>query len=240
MADVGLPLIDVRELATGYRDRQVLHEVNLAVPAGSVVALIGHNGAGKSTLLKALFGLLPAWSGHIMYDGSRTRLQPHALLKRGVVYVPQGGRVFTHITVRENIEIGLTALVARNDTKPGLERALAAFPALKRRLTQIAGTLSGGEKQMLSLASAVALRPRVLLVDEPSLGLAASLVPETLERLGRSNRDDKVTLLIAEQKVREVLGISGLACCLKLGRVTFVGPAGELLADTEKLRSVFL
>jgi branched-chain amino acid transport system ATP-binding protein len=161
------------------------------------------------------------------------------LLKAGIAYVPQGNRVFTDLTVYENLEMGGVTLPTKQALKAGIERAFTLFPHLKDHLQQRAGTLSGGEKQMLALANALVLFPRMLLLDEPSLGLAPPLVTDALHRIRQISRDDGVTVLIVEQKVREVLKIAARVYVLRNGRVSFTGPAAEL-QDDAKLREVYL
>jgi branched-chain amino acid transport system ATP-binding protein len=234
-------LLGISNLVTGYGKKQVLNGVSLEVPAGGIVALIGHNGAGKSTLLKAVFGLLPVWQGSVAYDGRQLNgAKPRDLLRAGMAYIPQGNRVFTDLTVQENLQVGGVTLSNKQRLKEGIERALATFPILKERLQQRAGTLSGGEKQVLALANALVLSPRLLLLDEPSLGLAPQMVTEALDRIRQLNRDQGISMLIVEQKVREVLEVCHSVCCLKLGKVTYSGPPQELKSNPDKLRQVFL
>jgi branched-chain amino acid transport system ATP-binding protein len=241
MSDSGShAFLDVANLITGYGKKQVIDGVSLSVGTGEIVALIGHNGAGKSTLLKAVFGLIPVWSGEVRFNGALWRKPtPRALLRAGVAYVPQGNRVFTDLTVRENLEMGGVTLPDKQSVKDGIERVFTLFPMLKARLKQRAGTLSGGEKQMLSLANALILSPKMLLLDEPSLGLASPLVSDALSRIKEINQDSGVTVLIVEQKVREVLKIADRVVVLRIGRVSFDGPATEL-SDDRKLKDVFL
>jgi len=230
----------VADLVTGYGKKQVVNGVSLAVGRGEIVALIGHNGAGKSTLLKAVFGLIPIWQGQVFLDGQAVRSpKPRELLRAGASYVPQGNRVFTDLTVRENLEMGGVTLPDRQRLREGMTRVFTLFPALKERLTQRAGTLSGGEKQMLALGNALILSPRVLLLDEPSLGLAPLLVSEALGRIQQISRDSGVTVLIVEQKVREVLKIAQRVCVLRNGRVSFIGATDELKSE-QRLREVYL
>jgi branched-chain amino acid transport system ATP-binding protein len=234
------PFLDISNLIAGYGKKEVINGVSLSVVAGEIVALIGHNGAGKSTLLKAVFGLIPIWSGEMHLNGALWRQPaPRALLRAGVAYVPQGNRVFTDLTVYENLEIGGVTLPNKQSVKDGIERVFTLFPMLKNRLKQRAGTLSGGEKQMLSLANALVLAPKMLLLDEPSLGLASPLVSQALKRIKEINQDSGVTVLIVEQKVREVLKIADRAVVLRTGRVSFDGLASEL-SDEKKLKEVFL
>lgn len=233
-------LLNVNSLVTGYGKKQVLNGVTVDVSLGEIVALIGHNGAGKSTLLKAVFGMLPVWTGSVALDGSRvTAPAPRELLRAGVAYVPQGNRVFTDLTVRENLEMGGVTLPNGARLKEGVERVFTLFPALKPRLRQRAGTLSGGEKQMLALANVLVLSPRLLLLDEPSLGLAPPLVTQALQRIQQISRDSGAAVLIVEQKVREVLKIARRVYVLRSGKVSYSGTT-ESLQDEAKLREVYL
>jgi ABC-type branched-subunit amino acid transport system ATPase component len=234
------PLLRVDSLVAGYGKKQILNGVSLEVAPGEIVALIGHNGAGKSTLLKAVFGLLRVWGGQVVYDGrALDGATPRELLRSGMAYVPQGNRVFTDLTVQENLEMGAVTLPRKELMKAGIERALTLFPVLRERLRQRAGTLSGGEKQMLALANALIVSPRMLLLDEPSLGLAPPMVTEALGRIQQISHDSKVSVLIVEQKVREVLKVAQRVCVLRMGRVSFAGPS-EDLKDDAKLREVYL
>jgi len=240
LADNGRGHLSVESLVTGYGKKQVVNGVSLEIAPGEIVALIGHNGAGKSTLLKAIFGLLPIWHGQVAFDGKDFHPpNPRDLLSAGVAYVPQGNRVFTDLTVRENLEMGGVTLSNKAQLKERQERVFVLFPRLAGRLRQRAGTLSGGEKQMLALANALILSPRLLLLDEPSLGLAPPLVTEALARIEQINRDSGVTVLIIEQKVREVLRIAHRVYVLRNGLVSFSG-AADALRDEKTLRNVYL
>jgi branched-chain amino acid transport system ATP-binding protein len=232
--------VTARDLISGYGKKQVLNGVAFEVAAGEIVALIGHNGAGKSTLLKAVFGLIPIWHGQVEFNGKPVaKPVPRDLLRAGIAYVPQGNRVFTDLTVQENLEMGGITLPNKQAVRAGIQRVFGLFPGLKERLKQRAGTLSGGEKQMLALANALILSPRVLLLDEPSLGLAPPLVSQALARIQEIARANGVAVLIVEQKVREVLKIAHRVYVLRNGRVSFTGHAGEL-RDDAKLREVYL
>jgi len=234
------PLLSVRSLITGYGKKQVVNGVSLEVGRAEIVALIGHNGAGKSTLLKAVFGLIAIREGQVSFDGSALRRpKPRELLRAGVTYVPQGNRVFTDLTVRENLEMGGVTLPNKAQLEEGMERVFSLFPSLRDRLRERAGRLSGGEKQMLALANALILSPRLLLLDEPSLGLAPPMVTEALARICQINRDSGVAVLIVEQKVREVLRIAHRVYVLRNGLVSFSG-AADALRDETTLRRVYL
>lgn len=232
--------LSVANLVAGYRNRRVLKGVSLNVMSGEIVALIGHNGAGKSTLLKAVFGLIPIWQGRLILDGQTVESpSPRKLLRAGVAYVPQGNRVFNDLTVHENLEIAGMILPSKALIDEGIEQVFSLFPSLKSRLKQRAGTMSGGEKQMLALGNALVLSPRMLLLDEPSLGLAPALVSDALERIQEISRDSNVAVLIVEQKVREVLKVAQRVYVLRNGAVSFSGSTSQL-EDEKKLREVYL
>jgi branched-chain amino acid transport system ATP-binding protein len=191
-------------------------------------------------LLKAVFGLIPIWQGQVFLDGKPVaRPKPREWLRAGVSYVPQGNRVFTDLTVAENLEMGGITLPNKQQLKEGMERVFGLFPALRDRLKQRGGTLSGGEKQMLALGNALIVAPRLLLLDEPSLGLAPPLISEALGRIKQISRDNGVTVLIVEQKVREVLKIAARVVVLRNGQVSFTGTAEEL-KDDRRLKEVYL
>jgi branched-chain amino acid transport system ATP-binding protein len=233
-------VIQVEHLVTGYERRPVVNGVSLMVGHGEIVALIGHNGAGKSTLLQAMFGLIPIWSGKLTYRGFQwSTPTTRKLIDAEIAYVPQGNRVFPDMTVRENLQVGGTALSERGAIEQGIERALSLFPPLKSKLRRKAGTLSGGEKQMLALGNAMVLSPKVLLLDEPSLGLAPPLVTDALNRIRAICTESGMTVLIVEQKVREVLKIAHRVYVLRNGQVSFTGRADEL-ADENRLKQVYL
>lgn len=233
-------LLDIETLITGYGKKQVLNGVCLKVQDSEVVALIGHNGAGKSTLLKAIFGLVPIWSGCIFLNQKLLNPPlPSQLLHSGVVYLPQGNRVFADLTVLENLEMAGTTLPGKKLLGDRVEYVLNLFPSLKGHLRQSARTLSGGEKQMLALASALILSPRLMLLDEPSLGLAPSLAVETLRRIKQISSDSNTAVLIIEQKVREVIKIAQRVYVLRNGQISFFGDTVEL-NDDSRLREVYL
>jgi len=233
-------LLAARDVVTGYGKKQVVNGVSLDIANGEIVALIGHNGAGKSTLVKAIFGMLPVWSGEVRFDGRvLDGAKPRELLRAGVAYVPQGNRVFTDMSVCENLEMGGVTSLKRQQVKAGLDRAVALFPALGPMLKRRAGTLSGGEKQMLALSMGLMTSPRLLLLDEPSLGLAPGLVTTAFAHIRQLNLRDGVSILIVEQKVREVLKIADRAVVLRNGTVSFSGFATKLSDDT-RLREVYL
>ncbi|NQT94139.1 MAG: ABC transporter ATP-binding protein [Lentisphaerae bacterium] len=233
-------MLEIRELETGYGKKQVIFGLSLDVGEGEIVAIIGPNGAGKSTVLKAVCGLIPAWKGEIRFDGAATNgSTPAENVARGITFAPQGNRVFADLTVMENLEIGGYPL-PRKEAKERIAHMLELFPVLKERVRQDAGKLSGGEQQMLALARALVPKPKLLMLDEPSLGLAPNLLATVFERIAAVSREAGVAVLIVEQKVREVLDICHRAYSMKLGKIAFEGQPDELLSDAGRLRDLFL
>ena len=233
-------MLEIRNLETGYGKKQVLFSLSLDVQEKEIVALIGPNGSGKSTSLKAVCGLIPVWKGDISFNGSSTNgFTPAQNVSRGITFAPQGSRVFDELTVMENLEIGGFQLPKR-DLKHRIEEMFDMFPILNERIRQNAGKLSGGEQQMLAIARALIPKPKLLMLDEPSLGLSPGLVKDVFEKIIQINQDTGVTILIVEQKVREVLEICHRVYSIKLGRVAFSGSPEELKGNKEKLRELFL
>jgi len=240
LAEGGETHLEIDSLIAGYGKKQVLSGVSLGVDRGEIVAILGHNGAGKSTLLKAICGMIPIWNGHVRYNGQGVDTpQPREMIHAGVTYVPQGNRVFSDLTVRENLQVAGFTMQDRPARQIGMERAIAEYPMLKPRLSQRAATLSGGEKQMLALAMSLVLSPQMILLDEPSLGLAPPLAKEALKRVHSLSHDRGVSILIVEQKVREVLRIADRVYVLRNGQVSYTGSA-ESLRDEATLRRVYL
>jgi len=233
-------MLEIRELETGYGKKQVLFGLSLEVRKGEIVALIGPNGAGKSTVLKTVCGLIPTWKGEILFEGIATNgSTPAQNVARGITFAPQGNRVFDDLTVMENLEIGGFQL-PRKELKERINQVLEMFPVLRERWRQDAGNLSGGEQQMLALARALVPRPKLLMLDEPSLGLSPSLVGTVFKKIVEVNREAGVTILIVEQKVREVLNICHRVYSIKLGKIVFSGAPEELKENKDKLKQLFL
>lgn len=233
------PLLYVHSLCAGYGNKRVLNKVELQMRAGEIIALIGHNGAGKSTLLKAIYGLIPLFAGSVSFDQNTSGSTNSASLRRaGLVYVPQGNRTLEDLTVLENLEIGGLQL-SKISAEAGVQRALAMFPKLSTRLKQRAGTLSGGEKQMLAMATAFIVNPRALLLDEPSTALAPAIAGATFQFIRAQARNNGLAALIAEQKVHEVLKIADRVYVLRNGSISYQGSVAEL-HDEAKLREVYL
>jgi branched-chain amino acid transport system ATP-binding protein len=215
-----MTLLAVEGLVTGYGRKQVTFEVSLRVEAGEIVALMGHNGAGKTTTLKAIAGLLPAWSGGILLGGQPITHAPSALrVRRGLSLVPQERFVFADLTVAENLELGAFSVGDPRTVASQRSKVLTLLPVLAERRGQLAGTLSGGEQRMLSLGMALMRQPRLLLLDEPSLGLAPLLVERIMETIRDISRRDNLTVLLVEQNVRHALAIAGRVYIMRTGRV---------------------
>jgi branched-chain amino acid transport system ATP-binding protein len=213
--------------------------VSLEVRAGEIVALIGANGSGKTTTLRAVSGLLPLRQGRVELDGRRIDgLGPAAIVAAGVAHVPEGRQLFPTMTVRENLELGARTAEGRARRPETLTRVFALFPRLAERQQQLAGTLSGGEQQMVAIGRALMARPRLLMLDEPSLGLAPVVVGTIFANLGAINRDG-LTILLVEQNVLRALRLSHRAYVLENGTITLAGPSPTLLAD-ERIRRAYL
>jgi branched-chain amino acid transport system ATP-binding protein len=225
-------MLEVQDVDCFYGKVQVLRGLSLRLEAGEVLCLLGRNGAGKTTALKAIMGLLRPRSGRILLDGiDLTALPAHEVPKRGVAYVPQGRRLFAELTVRENLEIGL---MTRNTGPAALERVLQLFPALRDRLRQRAGTLSGGEQQMLAMARALCIEPRVMLLDEPTEGLMPSMIAKVRDSV-RDLRAAGVATILVEQRVDAVLPVADRVAFLETGRLRAVLDVGELRDDPSLL-----
>ncbi len=228
-------MLEVSSFSAGYGQVEVLREVDLTVGDGEIVALVGSNGAGKTTLLRALSGLIPTTGGDARFDGdSVTGLAAERIVSRGIAHVPEGRHLFAGLTVRENLMAG--AFAGREG--PGIDRALELFPHLKDRLGQVAGSMSGGEQQMCAIARGLMSAPKLLMIDELSLGLAPKLVEEILERLGEV-AGQGTALLIVEQDVDAALRIAGRGYVLETGRIVSSGESAELL-DDPRVREAYL
>jgi len=231
-------LLDVRGLRAGYDGVPVLHEVDLHVDAGEIVTLLGSNGAGKSTLNNNLSGLFRPLAGLVSFEGEDiTAASSTRIVDRGLIQVPEGRRIFPNLTVRENLELG-SYRRGRLRRNANLERVTAIFPRLGERLAQEAGTLSGGEQQMLAIGRGLMAEPRLLILDEPSLGLSPLLVEEMFELIGRLHAEG-LALLLVEQNVVQSLEIAQRGYVLENGRIVLSGPAASLREDPA-LRRAYL
>ena len=232
-----MTLLALDDLHVYYGAIHALRGVSLQVEAGKIVTLIGANGAGKSTTLNTVSGLHRPRQGTVhLEDEDLTAVPPHEIVLRGVIQVPEGRRVFGRLTVLENLEMGAFTRTDRRDIEDGLERTFALFPRLKERRTQVAGTLSGGEQQMLAIGRALMARPRLLLMDEPSMGLAPILVEQIFQAIQDINRQG-TTILLVEQNAYMALNIAHLGYVLQTGNIVLSGPAAELQANAEVKRA---
>ena len=228
-------MLEVEGLNAGYGHVEVLWDVDLSVGEGEVVALVGSNGAGKSTLLRALSGMIRPTGGEARLDGrSLVGLRPEQVVDLGIAHVPEGRRLFPGLTVRENLLVGAYSRRGRAD----IDRALELFPRLRERLDQLAGSMSGGEQQMCALARGLMSSPRLLMIDELSLGLAPNLVETILDRLAEI-RNDGTALLLVEQDVDAALRVADRGYVLENGRIVAAGASDELLSD-ERVREAYL
>ena len=233
-------MLEIKNLNTGYDKKQVIFDLSMNVGRGEIVSIIGPNGAGKSTILKAVSGLIHAWSGEILFNSkSIIENSTSKNISLGLTYSPQGNRVFDELTVKENLEIG-GYLLSKEKLDEHIDNVLKIFPILGERIKQNAGTLSGGEQQMLALARALIPEPKLLLLDEPSLGLAPNLLNDVFLKLIDINKELGPAIMIVEQKVKEVLPISHKVYSLKLGKVAFEGKPDELIGNKDKLKELFL
>lgn len=232
-------LLDVRNLAVRYGDLVGIADVSLSVPAGSMVALLGSNGAGKTTTLNAIAGLVPPASGQILWNGQDIFGEPaYATVGRGLALSPEGWRLFVQQSVEQNLRLGATILTDRARIPDLLDRVFALFPRLKERRRQRAGTLSGGERQMLAMGRALMSDPTLLMLDEPSLGLAPAVVESMYETLVRL-RAEGLTLLLAEQSVELALEVSDRAYVLQTGRTVLDGDSSDL-AENPEVQRIYL
>ena len=228
-------MLEVTGLSAGYGQVEVLHGLDFQVPKGQVVALIGSNGAGKTTTMRALSGMIRPRAGSIRLNGREIGgLDSHDVARFGLAHSPEGRRVFPTLSVEDNLTLGafprLTGSRPKGDVAADLERAFEMFPRLKERRAQLAGTLSGGEQQMLAMGRALMLRPEILLLDEPSMGLAPKLVEEVF-RIIRLLKAEQVTMLLVEQFAMAALGVADHAYVLENGRIRFQGPAQQMRSD---------
>ena len=239
MNTVAFPLLDVRALDVGYGSVRVLEGIDLRVAPGETVALLGTNGAGKSTLLRAISGVLKPAKGTVAFDGEDITGLPSAeMVRRGIVQMAGGRATFPGLSIEENLRVGAT-VVPRAERNRRIDEALSLFPWLERRRAQQAGSLSGGEQQMLGLARALIPKPRLLMIDELSLGLAPVIVTQLLDVIDRLRRDG-LTVLLVEQHVDLALDFADRAYFLERGRVRFEGPSDRLRGNRELLRAVLL
>jgi branched-chain amino acid transport system ATP-binding protein len=235
-----MSLLELRDLHTYYGHIHALRGISLRVEQGEIVTLIGANGAGKSTTLRSISGLVPARSGSVLLDGQDiTHLPPHQIVAAGVGHVPEGRGIFPRLTVQENLEMGAFVIRNRVEVQERTESVFNLFPRLKERINQKGGTLSGGEQQMLATARGLMLRPKILLMDEPSMGLAPVLVETIFDVIRDLNRREGVTILLVEQNAHMALQIAARGYVLQTG-VIVLEDSAERLRDNEMVRHAYL
>jgi branched-chain amino acid transport system ATP-binding protein len=233
-----MTLLDVQGIGSGYGDVPVLSDVSLTVGADEIVSVVGANGAGKTTLLSTISGLLPCTAGTIRFDNEPIeRLAAHDVVTRRLVMVPEGGRLFPFMTVLENLELGAFNASARPALKASLDDVLTHFPILAERREQLAGSLSGGERQMCAIARAMMSQPKLLMLDEPSLGLSPQMVERVFELILSLARAKGIAVLLVEQNVGDALGMANRGYVIERGRVVKSGTGESLLADADVQRA---
>ena len=233
-------MLEIKNLVVNYGVITALQGISLSVPAGAIVTLIGANGAGKTTTLRTISGLLKARGGDVIYEGRNiTNLAPHDLVKLGIAHVPEGRMVFANLTVLENLRMGAYLVRDRAVVNRGLQYVFDVFPRLKEREKQVAGTLSGGEQQMLAIGRALMSKPKFLMLDEPSLGIAPLLVQKIFEKIAEINRDHKITVLLVEQNANLALDLSSFGYVLETGRIILSGGSESLRANPQ-VKSAYL
>ena len=232
-------MLEIKNLKTGYGKKLIIDDVSLHVDSGEIVALIGHNGAGKSTILKSIIGVLPKWSGEVVFEGTVLDSKPHQIVRQGISMIPQGSQVFDEMTVQENLEVASFIFKDKKLVRQRFEEVYRQFPLLQERRKQSAGKLSGGEQQMLALGMALIQRPKLLLLDEPSLGLSPSFVKQAFQMIKDLNEKYGMSILIVEQKVKEILKFSNRTYVLRLGKVALEG-ASDKMRETEAYKKIFL
>ena len=232
-----MALLEVEGIRASYGMIEALHGVSFEVEAGEVVTMIGSNGAGKSTVLRSISGLTPAHAGTIRFDGEEiTHLSPVEIVARGISHVPEGRRCFPRMSVRENLELG--AYLRRDGMKADMDHVFDLFPRLAERESQAAGTMSGGEQQMLAIGRALMAKPRLLLMDEPSMGIAPILVERIYETIGEISREG-TTILLVEQNALQGLAAASRGYVIETGRIALSGPATDL-GENPKVREAYL
>ena len=232
-------LLEIKDLCAGYGDLQVLFNISMKVNEGEVVSLVGSNGAGKTTLLRILSGLEPVKSGSILYQGQDlTKIKPYEKADHGIAHIPQGRGILGSLTVKENLVMGAYPKAARAAMDKNIEKSFELFPILKERQNQMAGSLSGGEQQMLAIARALMISPKLLMLDEPSLGLAPIVVKDMFDIISNVAKQG-VSILIVEQNLNQALSVADRGYVLETGQIVMEGKASDLLAN-EEIQAAYL
>ena len=233
-------MLEVKNLSVNYGAINALHGISLQIKPGDIVTLIGPNGAGKTTTLKTISGLSKARSGEILYEGKNiAALKPHQIVKLGISHVPEGRMIFANLTVRENLMMGAYLQKDKGVIRAELDFVFAMFPRLKERESQIAGTLSGGEQQMLAIGRALMSKPKFLMMDEPSLGIAPLLVKTIFQKIVEINRERRITILLVEQNANLALEISNYGYVLETGRI-ILQDSSSALRQNPQVKSAYL
>ncbi|PIS04904.1 MAG: ABC transporter ATP-binding protein [Candidatus Buchananbacteria bacterium CG10_big_fil_rev_8_21_14_0_10_42_9] len=232
-------LLQLKDISVNYGGVKALQEVNVEIDEGEIVALMGPNGAGKSTILKSIFGLAPISSGKIFWHERKIKPVSHKIVQMGIAFVPQGRRVFTHLTVAENLEMGGFVVKDKKLLKQRMAEVMDIFPDLKKKLKSKSGTLSGGQQQMLALARGLMVDPKVLLLDEPSLGLSPKLVKEVFAKIKEINQRRKTAIMVVEHNIKSLLEITSRAYLLDKGKIVAHDTA-QTLAHSDILEKVFM
>lgn len=233
-------MLHVNNLYSGYRGLQVLNGVSLDVPAGGIVSVIGANGVGKTTLLRTLSGTIPSTSGEIIFFGEHIeKLATHHIVQKGLIHCPEGRELFPNLTVEQNLLLGAFSRKSKQERKENFEKVFTVFPRLQERLHQKAGTLSGGEQQMCAIARGMMASPKLLVLDEPSLGLSPIMMDEMFMLIVRINKELGTTILLVEQNVIESLEVADYGYVLQTGRVIALGTSAEL-NDSEMIQKAYL
>ena len=231
-------LLELKNVSAGYGENKIIHDISISINEGEIVALMGPNGAGKSTILKTIFGLI-SHTGNIFYEGGKIISSPQKIIKTGIAFVPQGRRVFANLTVKENLEIGGFIL---NDNKECIRRAehlFRLFPSLKEKSKEMAGNLSGGQQQLLSIARGLMTEPKLLLLDEPTLGLSPKVVKEIFKTIKEINENKKTTILVVEHNLHSLLPITDSAYVIAHGKIV-ASDTGPKIAKSDILERVFM
>jgi len=231
-------MLQIQHLKSGYETIEILHEVDINVEPGEIIAIIGPNGAGKSTLLKSIFNLCEIYSGKISFNGKKiTRLPTYDLIYEGISFVPQGRQVFGDLTVKENLEMGAFIIKDKKQIQANIASIFEKFPFLKQKQKDYAFTLSGGQQQLLAIARALIQNPKVLLLDEPSLGLSPKAMKEVFEKVKEINKEG-VTVSIVEQNAKQAVSIADRVYVLEDGRVALTG--GKEILENKKIKDIYL
>ncbi len=233
-------MLRVKRIKVSYDEVPALHEVSFKVEPGQIVSIVGANGAGKSTILKAISSILPLDGGSIFFEEEPIhKMRPDKVVEMGVAHVPEGRRLFARLTVKQNLTLGAYTKKSPEDRQNALGNIFGLFPILEKRQEQQAGTLSGGEQQMLAIARGLMSRPKLLMLDEPSMGIMPKLIDEIFDMIRRVNKEEGLTILLVEQNVQEALELADYAYVLQTGRVVMEGKPAELL-NTDMIKKAYL